>query len=50
MHQLNEETRTCKGSKDQMQDSDVHLLPAFALPPRGDENKTKKGRGKKERD
>lgn len=40
--------RTCKRSKNQMENSQVHLLPAFALPPRGVED-GKKGRGKKER-
>ena len=39
--------RTCKTSKNQVENSEVHLLPAFALPPRGDGNETKqKGREK----
>lgn len=34
-----------------MDKSEVHLLPAFVLPPRGgeDKKKKKKGRGEKER-
>lgn len=40
--------RTCKRRKNQTENSEIHLLPAFALPPRGGKN-GKKGRGKKER-
>lgn len=38
--------RTCKRSTSQVEDSEVHLLPAFALPPRGVEDE-KKAEGKR---
>lgn len=38
--------RTCKRSKSQVGNSEVHLLPAFALPPRGGEDE-KRQRGKR---
>lgn len=39
--------RTCK-RKQEVENSEVHLLPVFALPPRGGEDE-KTAEGKKER-
>lgn len=38
---------TCKGSERPGEESEVHLLPAFALPPRGVEGEEKQRRKRK---
>lgn len=40
--------RTCKRSNSQEENSEVHLLPAFALPPKGVEGEKKAERKRRE--
>lgn len=46
INHLYEKRNTCKRSESPMHKSEVHLLPAFVLPPRGSEGK-KKAEGKR---